>query len=152
MTEHSDTNFDNAANDAAWQLRFKGRVASLSHAGDTISVVVQLYSQPRPPENEFSRKAAPADEQLLYFGTVDQSVHLSLRIAARRTSPATAAVSVEVRSNRLPHLHEPGHLSIALSADDTTFTASTALTYGTEFTAVPIVALGSLRVDVECRM
>ncbi len=138
------------ADESGWRRRFKGRVESLQHLDDHIVVTVQLYSLPRPPDSEFSNPPAASDEQVLFLSTVDPSVRLLLRVVASRASVAATAVTVtvEVRSNRLPTLHDPGHLEIQLSASDQPFTVHTPTAFGYAFAAVPTAALGSLRVEL----
>ena len=42
-------------------------------------------------------------------------------------------------------------VTIQLSADDQTFTASTPTPFGCTFSAVPVVALGSLKVEISVK-
>ncbi len=139
-----------AEDEDGWRRRFKGRVESLQHLDDRIIVTVQLYSLPRPPDSELSRSPVAGEEQVLFLSTVDPSVRLLLRVfATRSTTEANAAtVTVEVRSNRLPALHEPGRLDIQISADGQPFTARTAAPFGYAFTSVQTAALGSLHIEL----
>ena len=138
------------SDEGGWRRRFKGRVESLQHLDDRITVMVQLYSLPRPPDSEFSSPSAASQEQVLFLSTVDPSVRLLLRVFASRASAdaTTAIVTVEVRSNRLPTLQDPGRLDIQLSAEGQPFTARIPAPFGYVFTAVPIAVLGSLHIEL----
>jgi len=157
------------ADDAGgWRRRFKGKVTRLAHEGGSISVRVELYSQARPAESGLTTareqiaaqdarneaqmatlgKSNASDEQVLFLSTVDPAARLLLRVVARRDTPVSATVELQVRSSKYPHLLPVKHIQLRLGAGEIEFVAGEINPFGYNFAAIPVATLGSLWIEI----